>query len=83
MKEAVAVIMTTSMRLAENGGERHLEDLVIIGVADMHDPVAPVFRAAFADHQLHHAGRVVARLGKVATAPDWSIRTSFEFEQWK
>src|SRR4051794_9609009 len=66
MKEGVAAIMATSMRLAEDGGERDLEDLVIVSVADMHDPVAPVFCAAFPDHRLNDAGRVVARLGEVA-----------------
>ena len=49
MKEVAAMIMANSMRLAENGGERNLEDFVIVGVADMHDPVAPVFGAAFAE----------------------------------
>src|SRR5712672_618663 len=58
--------MTPSMRLAENGRKRDFEDLIVEIVADMHDPVAPVFRAMFHDQRPHHAGRVVARLGEVA-----------------
>jgi hypothetical protein len=35
-----------SVRLAEHEGERQNEDLVVEIIADMHDPVAPVFRIA-------------------------------------
>src|ERR1700730_17046740 len=63
---AGAALMTTSMRLAENGREGNCEDLVVEIVADMHDPVAPVFRAPFHDQRSHQAGCVVARLGEVA-----------------
>src|SRR4051812_39822679 len=59
-------VMTTSVRLAENGREGDFEDLVIEIVADMHHPVAPVFRALFHDQRSHHAGGAVARLGEAA-----------------
>jgi hypothetical protein len=40
------------MRLAQNRGERHLQELVPVIVADVHAPVAPVFRACGCDHGL-------------------------------
>ena len=52
------------MRLAENGRERDFKNLFVEIVADMHDPVAPVFRALFHDQRTHHAGRLVAGLGE-------------------
>src|SRR4051812_29918211 len=61
-----AALMATSMRLSENGREGEGEDLVVEIVADMHDPVAPVFRALFHDQRSHHAGGSVARFGEVA-----------------
>src|SRR3954470_19851568 len=59
-------LMTASMRLAENRRERQREDLVVEIVADMHGPVAPVFRALFHDQRAHHARRLVACLAKIA-----------------
>jgi hypothetical protein len=55
-----------SVRLAEHECEGKNEDLVIEIVADMHNPVAPVFRAAFHDQRSDQAGCAVARLGEVA-----------------
>ena len=53
-------------------------------VADMQNPVAPVFRAAFRDERSDDAGRAVARLGEVAHRLTGSIDpNSPELEQWK
>ena len=73
------------MCLAEHEGERKNEQFVIEIVADMHDPVAPVFSALFHDERADEASRAVARLGEVAhtASPDRSIRTPRELEQWK
>ncbi len=54
------------MCLAEHEGERKNEQFVIEIVADMHDPVAPVFSALFHDERADEASRAVARLGEVA-----------------
>jgi hypothetical protein len=55
-----------SVRLAEQGGERHGKNLVIEIVADVQGPVAPVFRAARRDQRPHDAGGVVARFSEVS-----------------
>src|SRR6476619_3521641 len=55
-----------SVPLAEHECEWENEELVIEIVADMHNPVAPVFSAAFHDERSDDAGRAVARLGEVA-----------------
>jgi len=47
------------VRLAEHECEGENEELVIEIVADMHNPVAPVFRAAFHDERPDEAGRAV------------------------
>src|SRR4051812_48972033 len=55
-----------SVRFAEHEGERQNEEFVVEIVADMHDPVAPVFRVASHDQRPDEAGRSVARLGEIA-----------------
>ena len=73
-----------SVRLAEHECEGENEQLVIGIVADMHNPVAPIFRAAFHDERSDDAGRTVARLGEVAYRFAGSIDpNSRELEQWK
>src|SRR5882672_2363692 len=68
---------TSSMRLAEDEGERQNEDLVVEIVADMHDPVAPVFRVASHDQRADDAGCAVASLGEVAHRFAGSIDPDF------
>ena len=55
-----------SVRLAEDEGERQNEDLFVEIVADMHDPVAPVFRVASHDQRPDDASRAIAGLGEIA-----------------
>src|SRR5258708_30858877 len=52
---AGAALMTTSMRLAENGREGNCEDLRVEIVGDIHDPVSPVFGAPFHEQRSHQA----------------------------
>jgi hypothetical protein len=66
-----------SVRFAEDEGERQNEDLIVEIVADMHDPVAPVFRVAPHDERPDDAGRSVARLGEVAHRFAGSIDSHF------
>jgi hypothetical protein len=73
-----------SVRLAEDEGERQNEDLFVEIVADMHDPVAPVFGvASMISERTMQAARSRASARSLTASPDRSIRTSREFEQWK
>src|SRR5689334_442291 len=58
-------VIAASMRLAEDGCEGDRKYLVVEIVADMHDPVAPIFRALFHDQRVDHAGGAFAGLGEV------------------
>jgi hypothetical protein len=59
-------LLAPSVRLTEHESEGDNEELVIGIVADMHNPVAPILRAAFHDERSDDAGCTVARLGEVA-----------------
>ena len=55
-----------SVRPAEHECQGENEEFVIEIVADVHNPVALVFRAAFHDERPDETGGAVARLGEVA-----------------
>ena len=65
------------MRFAENGREGECEDLVVEIVADMHDPVAPVFRVSSHDQRADDAGCAVSCLGEVSHRFAVSIDPAF------
>src|SRR4051795_1055706 len=67
-----ADIAAPSVHFAEEGGERHQEELVALLVADMQRPVAPILRTAIIDERGHDAGATVARVAPIldlAAAP--------------
>src|SRR4051794_34254492 len=66
-----------SMRFAEHEGEGQNEEFVVEIVADVHDPIAPVFRVASHDHRPDQAGRTVARLGEIAHRFTGSVDPDF------
>jgi hypothetical protein len=66
-----------SVQLAEHEGEGQNEDLIVKIIADMYDPVAPVFGVAPHDHRADDAGGAVARFGEVADGFAGSINPDF------
>src|SRR3989440_10203801 len=57
--------MAASIRLAEHESKGHNEELIVLIVADMHDPVTPILETEFVGEGLHDTGRVIARLSEV------------------
>jgi hypothetical protein len=53
------------MQLAEYESERDNEELVALIVADIQDPITPIFEGALIGEGLHDARRVIARLSEV------------------
>jgi hypothetical protein len=57
--------MATSMRLAEYENEVDNEELIALIVADMQDPLTPIFEAALVGEGLHDTRRMIARFSQV------------------
>jgi|SRR6516164_1601856 len=57
--------MAISMRVAENECEGDYEELIAQVVADVQNPVTPIFETARLGEGLHDLGRVITRLSEV------------------
>jgi hypothetical protein len=57
--------MAISMRVAEDGCEGDDEELIAEIVADVQNPVMPIFETARLGERLHNLGRVITRLSEV------------------
>jgi hypothetical protein len=53
------------MRLAEHEVKGDNKDLITLVIANVQDPVTPVFEAALVGEGLHDAGCMIACLGKI------------------
>lgn len=58
--------MAASMRLAEHECKGDDEELITELVADVQNPIAPIFEAARFGEGSHDTSRVITRLGEVA-----------------
>ncbi|OKO81367.1 hypothetical protein AC628_07075 [Bradyrhizobium sp. NAS96.2] len=54
--------MATSMRLAEDEREGDDKEFIALVVANVQDPVAPVFKAKLISERVHDASRVITGL---------------------
>jgi hypothetical protein len=54
------------MQPADNGRKRHDEDLIAEIVADVQDPVAPVFGALRHDERAHDASGLITHISQIA-----------------
>src|SRR5215813_2872098 len=62
-----------SMRFAEHEGERHYKELLAQIVADVQDPVAPVFSGVRHGQRSDHGGSAVTRLLQIVNRHTVSI----------